>query len=414
MSVDLTALRALAQTRWIPFIAAICEDFPRRVAGSRSEREAQERLRAEYDRLGFQTTLQPFEWNESLYAVLALHFGLAVAATAALLLGAPWLALLGHGLAALSYAADSHRRALVLRRWFDPVGSQNLIATRPAPSGPPRLRLVLVSHADAAFTGWLFHPTMIRMSTREPPVAALRFMRKGLLVATGSVALLAGLDLAAGFGLNPPVWLVGLLTVPAAAAFALNLQVVLRDEVVPGANDNLTGCVGCLHLAERLAPDLPDDVELVCVSTGAEEAGTGGAFRLAQQMATRWDRASTVVLGLDGLSNGRPFWFREGELRAERPPAWMEAACARAVETDLAFEGIGPFDLPVGATDSLPFLVAGYDALTVGTVDPEIGAPRGYHRPADTPEALDAGELALGLAFAEAVAREFIAERAPR
>ncbi len=408
-----THLTAAVQDRWIPLITRIVEACPRRVAGSRSEQEAQEILRAEYTRLGMTSQLLPFEWNESLYAVLALHFGLAVLGTALLLLGAPWLALIAHALAAVSYVADSHRRAHLLRRWFEPIGSQNLVATRPAPAGPPRLRLVLVSHADAAFTGWVFHPTLIRLSSRPIPIPGLGGLRKGLRVVVGATALLALIDALAIVGLDAPAWLILPLSVPPALAFVLNLQVVLRDEVVPGANDNLSGCVGAIHLAERLLPDLPDDVELVCVSTGAEEAGTGGADRLARQMADRWGAAETVVIGLDGLSNGRPYWFCEGEILNAPPPAWLTTLCARVASGDARFAGIEAFELPVGATDSLPFLVRGYDAMTLGTVDPEIGAPRGYHRPADSPDALDADEFALSLAYAEAVLRAVIDTRAP-
>jgi hypothetical protein len=100
-----------------------------------------------------------------------------------------------HALVAVSHALESLRKGLVLRRLRPRISSQNLLATRPA-----RLaRLVLIAHADAAFTDLVFTPELIRVATREPP-PGLGWFKKQLGVATASVGLMAVLELVAGLG----------------------------------------------------------------------------------------------------------------------------------------------------------------------------------------------------------------------
>lgn len=397
-------------------IRRIVENFPRRVAGSASEREAQQLLAGEYQALGWATEVRPFEWNQSAYTVMALHFGLATAGTLLLIAGAPGMAFLLHLVAAVSYVGDSTRRAYLLRSLLPSVTGHNLLARRPMPgtqapsSRPPRLRLVLVSHVDAAYTGWVFDPRLIRIATRPPPFKVLNFLTKSMLVATLATALLAVVDLAAWLGGGEVLWIGVLLGIAPALTFAFNLQVVLRDEVVPGANDNLTGCAASVQLARRLG-DLPAEVELWCVSTGAEEAATGGAFRLAHQQLGRWNPADTVILGIDSLSNGDLRWFVEGELLSVPPPRNLVAACQAVAAEDPRYAGVRAFQIPSGATDALPFLTLGYDALTLGCIDDTIGAPRHYHRPSDTPDNLDYIQLDASLEFAERVVRRLVRDR---
>ncbi|MFT7625203.1 MAG: hypothetical protein ACI9WU_004394 [Myxococcota bacterium] len=387
-------------------IRTIVDSCPDRLAGSASELRAQEILKAEMDAAGTQTELRPFRYNTHLYATLALHFGLAVLATALVWVSAA-LAFALHLLVAVSYTLDSSRRARILRRLMPFVDSQNLVATLPARAAL-RLRLVFVAHADAAYTGIVFNPNVVHHATKQPPIAALGFMRKGLRVATVSVLLLAVLDLLVVLGVGVPAWIFWPLTIPAFLAFALNFEVVLRNTLVPGANDNLTGCAANVILAERLA-DRPDDVELVFVASGAEEAGCGGAWGLALDKAADWSTDNTVILGIDGLSNGKIRWFEDGEVLPMPPAQKLIAAVESAAAADPRFAEVERYEIPTGATDCSPFLAMGYHAVCIGCVDPWIGAPKHYHLPTDTPDNLDVEQYDLSIDFVEAAARSIIA-----
>ena len=384
------------------WIAQIIDACPRRVAGSASERQAHERMARDAEALGLSVELTPLRFNRSIYANMALHFGLATCATA-LLFWWPAAALLLHLLVGVSYWLDATKRWALLRRLLPWHASQNLVATAPA-RGPLRHRLVLVAHIDAAFTGWIFHPTMIKLATTPPPLRALGFMRKSMWVATLSVFGLALVD-GAALALGPRLPLMAaaaLLTIPPLLTSLMNGQVVLRDEVVPGANDNLSGCWAALELARRLRPDCPQDVELVVVATGCEEAGTGGSWALAQQRLGVWAPEQTTILGIDSLSNGQLHYFIEGELLMQPPPSRLVQLIQERSP------GVKPFEIPSGATDALPFLARGYEAISFGCVDEAIGAPRHYHWPTDDVAHLDLAQLHASVDQIERVARAVI------
>lgn len=395
-------------------IREIAEDFPRRSAGSEHERHAQERLRGRLDALGVDNRFEAFRWNESLYATMALHFGVGVVATA-LAPMRPWLAAAMHFGAGISYWADSSRTGYLLRRLLPSKRSQNLLATLPA-RGERRLRIVLLAHCDAAFTGWVFHPRLVavagggRTGESQPYHARSIEMATDALFASGVLALLRG-----AVGLGGPV-VRGLelaLAVPAALTAALNLQVVAQNEPVIGAADNLSGVAALFALLARWQTDpLPEDVEIVLGFTGSEEAGTGGAYRLWEAHREEWGPEDTVVLGVDTVSNGELRWFVEGEMAPVPPAPWLVQSLEAVAASDPAFARVRPFRIPVGATDVMPFVAHGYDGVTIGCVDTEYGAPRHYHHPTDTPDNVDYDRLVEGVGFVDSLVREIAIRRA--
>ncbi len=399
----MTAAALASTSRQTPIerVRTLEELGPRRVTGTPLEKEAQALLGRELEGLGYQLDWRAFRWTQSLYANLMVHFGLAALATG-IGLTAPFVGAAIHALVAVSYALESNRRALLIRSLFPSITSQNLLATRPA-KGTRRKRIVLIAHADAAYTGVLFHPSILKVATAQPP-PGLGFFKKQLGMATTTVAVMAVLEALAGAGVwSAPTWLRGVITIPATLTFLLNLDVVLRNRVVPGAGDNLSGCTGSVELAYRLDGKLPDDVELVIVISGAEEAGTGGALRLAEQMmkTKEWTPADTIVLGLDTLSNGTLRVLEEGEFwRLPIAPSLLDAVKAEnEARPDLL--PVTTYVIPTGASDALPFRVRGFTTVTLTCIDPVIGAPRHYHWPTDTWRNLDAGELERSIEFAE-------------
>ena len=396
---------ALAALEMIQEIIGAC---PRRVAGSASERRAQRMAARAADALGLRQAWHTFRFNRSLYQVNALHMGVGVAATAISGL-APALALPMHLLAGGSYALDASRKAYLLRRLCPAVDSQNLLLESPAPSGHARLRLVFIAHADAAYTGAMFSDALVSGAAQRPLPGVLGYLANPVIFATYSQFLLAGFDLlrcVAGpltWPLRPLEWL---LTLPSLGGLLLHLELIWRDEIVPGANDNLSGVAGMLLLASRLlGEERPDDVELVFVVSGAEESGTGGAYHLCKDQQARWDRRDTVVLALDSLTNGQMVCFDEGELLPLPVTPWLRQVVEGIARTEPAHAGVHFHRVPIGASDATPFLVAGYDAMGLGCVRPDVGAPAHYHQPSDLPHNLDMETFSTSLDFAEALVR---------
>lgn len=394
-------------------LTRIVDLCPRRSSGSEDERRAAAIMAKELAAIGLDTDLESFEWNESLYQMMALHFGVGSLGTLISPV-APHVAFALHLLAGGSYFLDSTKRAHLLRRLLPYRESHNVVATLPA-EGEPALRIVFLAHLDAAFTGILFEPATVGRFEKLAPPHPLSFLRRGLALATYSQFALAGFDLLRmmlgplTLPLRPLEHLIG---VPGYIAFLSNLQVVLEDQVVPGANDDLTGVVALPVLAARLAEGKPPDVELVFVATGCEEAGTGGALALASRHAEGWDRDRTVIVGLDSLANGELRLFdREGEVVQRECPRWLVAAAERVVAADPRFDEVRGFSIPVGGTDVGPFLAKGYDGICLGCVDPQLGTPRHYHLPEDTPANLDWDKISFCIDFADAFVREIWRER---
>lgn len=392
-------------------IRRLCDEFPPRRAATAAELDAQRWVAAEYARLGIESRLAPFTFNDNLYAVLALHFGIGTLGSAVSgrkpLLGAAL-----HTLAGGSYWLDSTRKAEILRRAFPYRRSQNLLATLPA-QGTPKLRLVFLTHIDAAYTGLLFNPKFVKVfahkGTNPPYPARSLAAATHAELAAGAVSLLrAAVGPERGRRLRQAE---ALLAIPGVLSFLLNFDVVRRNQTVPGAADNLTGVAGNLVLANRLLADRHPDVEYVFVTTGAEEAGTGGARRLATQMRDEWSTENTVVFALDTLSNGEVFYVEEGEVAFVPLKPWLEGVLRSTAESAPRFAGIRRFRIPVGSSDALPFAYAGYDSAAIACVDLAQGSPRHYHYVTDTPDNLDFATFAQAVDYTEAVVRNVVDAR---
>ena len=65
--------------------------------------------------------------------------------------------------------------------------------------------------------------------------------------------------------------------------------------------------------------------------------------------------------------------------------------------------------IPSGASDSLPFLVKGWDTVCLSCIDPVIGAPRHYHSTSDTWSNIDERELESSIDYAEKFLRTLAA-----
>ncbi len=393
-------------------IEEIVRECPRRQAASEDERRAHDLVHAEFERMGLPGTFQEFRFNDSLYQNLALHFGLGAAGTAVSSV-APLLSMMIHLAVGTSHYLDSTRRGFLLRRLLPFKPSRNLVVRVPASRGA-ELRIVLLAHIDSAFTGLMFDPRLLRNLGPRLIPRDLNPLNRSLMLACYSQFLLAGVD-AGKLVLGPLALLLlpleALLAVPQWITFLLNLQVVLKNEIVPGANDDLSGVAALALLARRLVPSKPDNVELVFAVTGAEEASMGGAQALAREHMDTWDRKRTVIIGLDGLASGQLRWFEEGEVKVVPVPAWIEEILQGIAASDPRFGGLRRFRIPMGATDVLPFRSMGWDGVCLGCVDEDWGAPRHYHQPTDTPENLDPGEVVAAVDVAEKLVQAIVGQR---
>lgn len=388
--------REIRAFHWIRLLA----ELPGRHAGSADEREAATRIASWLEELGVDEVTRPSIATRPLPAgVLALHLGLGA-------LGVWWGGLLGAALALL--AAGSFRRELrggapLLSRWLPSPASCNVVGR--AGAKRPARRVVLSAHIDTTRAGWLFSRRFAdffarrarrRAASRRPPPGPYA-LPEGLLWAAALLAIAAWLG-GGGF-------LLGLARFGAGAALLVGCGLGLQwafAEPSPGANDNASAVAAMLTCAEQLLAQLPADVELWVVGTGAEEVGCCGMHALLDAHP-EWSRETTWFVNFECVGGGSLHYVRsEGTLaKTGYPPPLVELA--RRVASGGAFGSVEPVDLMAGTDGHVP-AERGYPALSLISLEAN-GVPRNYHRRDDLPEHVDTETVVRAADFGAAVAR---------
>ena len=285
------------------------------------------------------------------------------------------------------------------------------VATRPgrttnvvAVAGDPSAErtLVVLAHHDAAPTGVVFDQRAQKWLARRFP----RFVEKAdtsaplwwpiigapLRLALGALTGRRGIA-RAGLG-------------GVAATTALGLDVA-RDRIVPGANDNLSGCAALVGLAQRR--DLP--VRVLLASCGAEEVLQGGIYAFRDDHLASLDPSRTWVLNLDTIGSPELFMI-EGEgtlLRVHDypDPGFRDLIAAAAQRTS--------GELRRGcrarsSTDSVITSQAGFPTATLCSWDPVTKCLTDYHLPSDTPDRLHYATIERAVEVVAAVAQNLAGE----
>ena len=393
-------------------VAHIVRECPKRQGTSDDERRAHEIIKKEFESVGLKTSVHPFKFNDSLHKNIIIHFGTVVLSTAILPFH-PFISFILFLVAATSYWGDTTRRFYFLRRFLGFKSSQNVMGTLPS-IAEPKLRIVFLSHIDAAFTGYIFDPDLLERTHKKYEDTPY-YLRRPMEVAFKCIlalVLFSLLQVIFGVWTTPFRILEWFFAFPSFAITAANLDIIFRNHVVPGANDDLSGVSSLPLLARRLMKDKHPDVEFNFVATGCEETSLGGADALAREMKSVWDQKRTVVLALDGISMGElRYLLSEGEVVEIQNPAWLTSIAAEIGATDPKFSELRPFHIPVGGTDAAAFLYHGFESMALVCEDPKYGTPRYYHRPEDSPENLDVDHVLFSVDFTEKLVKEIIARR---
>ncbi len=377
-----------------------------RFAGSAVERAVAEQI-ADWLRLlgAREVTLEPVASAPRSGLVLALHAALALLA---LILGGALGALLGV-VALWSFHSHLRRRAPQLSRLLPAPESINVVG-RFGSTAPAR-RVVLSAHIDSAQAGFLFSRRLAdtfaglagRRGEARPPFGPLA-LPEAFMIAAALIAVAGWLG-AHGF-------VFALLTTLTALGLLLTAGLTLQwafSPPTPGANDNASAVAAMLICAERLAPQLPDDVELWVVGTGAEEVGCCGMQAFVEQHRA-WPLETTYFINFECVGGGRLHYVRsEGVLAKGYFPPQLNEIARRLAAT--GWGDVSPTDL-LAATDGHVPAAAGYPTLSLISLE-ENGVPRNYHRVEDTVDALDLSMVVRAADFGAAVALAALDEHPP-
>jgi hypothetical protein len=369
----------------------------KRNPGSEGEREAAEWIAARLRAAGADARIEAEEVSSTFYLPIGLLNAVGAAGGVAALLGARRL-----GAAAGAAAADG--------LWEDLTGGSRRPARRLLPRATIRnvvaetgnraaqRTLVIVAHHDAARTSFVFDETLPRAFVTHLPNLAARLDRWPPLM--GLVALAPAL-VAAG-SLVRHRWLVATGTAMAAASAAVMADMG-TNEVVPGANDNLSSVAVLVAVAEALRERPVSGLRVLLVSTGAEEANQEGMLAFARRHFASLPKETTTFLALEMLGSGELTIVEgEGFLRMyDYPEAFRdELAAAGAAARIHVRRGLRT----TYASDALIPRRAGYQGGMLCSLN-EYLLPSEYHKPTDTPDRLDWDCVADGARVTEALIR---------
>jgi len=236
--------------------------------------------------------------------------------------------------------------------------------------------------------------TLLLMAHHDSKSQSLTFpFRMGLTLAAliGTLILLV-LALVAWFSPDSPQssWAAPVVGTASALA-ALTLSTMTSGNLSPGGVDNAGSVAIMLAVAGRLNQDLAGDIELLVLSTGAEEDHMVGAMRWLDEYAGSISRP-VFSLNFDGAgAPGRPVLIERygfGRLFSNE----MSAAARRAAGR-LGLKPRGIIMLPGMGIDSIPFTHRGLPCLTLssGSLD---RATMSVHSAHDHAENLDPDTLA--------------------
>jgi Zn-dependent M28 family amino/carboxypeptidase len=194
-------------------------------------------------------------------------------------------------------------------------------------------------------------------------------------------------------------------------SFGLLVDIAL-SRVVPGAYDNASGVAGVLAVADALADDPPEALDIWLVLPGAEECNAEGMARYFAAHGKEIDRERTFFLNLDSLSFGTPHYLLSEGAVVSYPMGERLVQLCRAVaeaEPDL---GAQPVRIPFHS-DALPATVRGFRATSVLGLEDGVGPPW-YHTHDDTPDRVDDAALERSVAFTLALIRALDRDTARR
>jgi hypothetical protein len=258
--------------------------------------------------------------------------------------------------------------------------------------------IVVMAHHDAAHTAFFFNPAITEtVGENAPWVFENNDTSPPLMWPT-----VAGPALVSAGAVVGSRRLTGLGTLLSAGSAAFMAHIG-AGQVVPGANDNGTGCVAQIAIARALAESPLESTRILFLST-SEEALCEGMGLFMERHAGELPPDRTFFLCLDTLGSPNLLVLRgEGMLKLREYPAESLALLDSTAE-ELGIDLFPNLRLR-NATDGIFPLAAGYQCVSVASCN-QWKNPSNYHWKTDTPENVDYATVSDAIRLSEAVIRK--------
>ena len=373
-------------------ITDICEKIGPRAPGSEQELQAQKSMAKDLEQWADTVEIEGFTVHRQAFmGFIPFTVAMAIIATV-LFFFKPVVGFILTILGFISLVLEF----LMYKRFLDPLfighPSHNVIATRKA-SAETKKRIIFVGHSDSQYE-WILNYKLGGTGMKLFLIPAV----VGLVICCiANLVKFIAVDIngVASEGLETFFLIVGIVLCVFIVPYVGFLFFQSYTKSVPGANDNLSGCLASMSVLKHMAEsDVRFENTDVCVLlTGSEEAGLRGAKAYAEKHEKELKEIETVVVACDTMRDLEymAVYDRDlsGTLKHDKQVKELVKNAAANCGLDVPYASIY-----LGACDAAAFTQKGIKSTGFAAMDPT--PPRYYHTRLDSPELLVPEALKVG------------------
>ncbi len=376
--------------RVFKFTDEVVENYPNRLAGTESCKNAAARIKQEFTKHCDPGSVQveefevhPKSFLKYLPALVVMYFIGAVL----LFFRFPLTALVVYGLAIFMFYAQFVRYWELLDTYFPKATGYNVYGSI-EPEGEVRQQVIVSAHHDAAY--------VFQLLSHAPKYARLISIGILLLLLGFLISLVA--TFLAIFQVSIPGW--AQLWIPVAlmvgGIFQLPLLVFTTRQVSPAAGDDMIAVAVAgetarlFHQAKKAGKNPLKHTRLIVASFDAEEAGLRGARAFCAKHIDDMLKTRTYVFNIDSLYKLEDLNFLYKDLNSTvKLSRAMAQDCVDIAESLSYSASISSTPFGAGSTDAAEFGKLGVEATNMAGISFDIrkfDEDLVYHTPDDVTE----------------------------